>query len=453
MSLAPFLVSFFLLRYIQKGFGGVSKPPIHHKALKGFLYIGVGIIFLELAFPVEHITKWIWHIVLILVAVFMYRANYLQHARPLLIGIIPFIAVGLFDDILEVFDKRLHQAWGDFIGAAVVFSWIWLVYLWIVNNKQQKALEKERLIRHFEEEQNKIIATRKEELEVLVAERTAELTMQKEDLQRALADLSATQDQLIQREKLASLGELTAGIAHEIQNPLNFVNNFSEVSSELIEELQDEQQKDLRNLNSEKEILIMLKDNLAKIKHHGKRADAIVKGMLLHSRSSNGKVEAVDINTLTDEYLRLSYHGIRAKDKSFNALLETDFDDSIGELNVVPQDLGRVVLNLLTNAFYSVCQKRKQCPSGYEPKVWVQTRKYKDKVLIKIRDNGLGIPPKVLGKIYQPFFTTKPVGEGTGLGLSLSYEIITKSHKGHMKVDSREGEYAEFSIFLPLNLS
>ena len=423
------------------------------KSLKGLLYIGIGIVCLELALDIEHITKWIWHIVLISIAIFMYLADYLRHSRPLLIGILPFIAVRLFDDSLEVLDKNLHQAWGDYIGAAVVFSWIWLVYLWIVNNKQQKALEKERLIRHFEEEQNKIIAARKEELEVTVAERTAELTTQKEGLQRALSELSATQDQLIQREKLASLGELTAGIAHEIQNPLNFVNNFSEVSSELIEELQDEQQKDLRNLNTEKEILILLKENLAKIKHHGRRADAIVKGMLLHSRSSNGKLEAVDINALTDEYLRLSYHGIRAKDKSFNAMLETDFDDSIGEVNVLPQDLGRVILNVLSNAFYSVSKKRKQNQPGYEPKIWVQTKKVKDKVLIKIRDNGYGIPPKVLDKIYQPFFTTKPVGEGTGLGLSLSYDIITKSHGGQMKVDSREGEYAEFSILLPLNLS
>ena len=453
MSLAPFLVAFFLLRYLKKSLVSEHGISIATRPLRGFLLLGIGLLSAEIFLDAEHITRWIWHLILIGIAVFMYTTDDLKRSRSLLIGVIPFIAVSVLGDIIRVADTELYSAWRTYIETAVFFSLILLVSMWISNNKQQKVLEKERMRREFEEQQNRIIAARKNELETMVTERTAELISQKEDLEKALADLSATQHQLVQQEKLASLGELTAGIAHEIQNPLNFVNNFSEVSAELIDELKEEQQKDSRNLSNETEILEMLKENLAKIRHHGRRADAIVKGMLQHSRSSNGKIEPVDINALADEYLRLSYHGLRAKDKNFNAVMQTDFDSSIGKVNVLPQDLGRVILNLLTNAFYSVNQKRKQSENQYEPLVFVQTKRFKNKILIKIRDNGLGIPAKALDKIYQPFFTTKPAGEGTGLGLSLSYDIITKSHQGEMKVSTKEGEYAEFNIFIPLNLS
>jgi signal transduction histidine kinase len=247
---------------------------------------------------------------------------------------------------------------------------------------------------------------------------------------------------------MASLGELTAGIAHEIQNPLNFVNNFSEVNTELIEELQNE----LKSDNKEEAIAIAndIKDNEQKINQHGKRADAIVKGMLQHSRSSSGQKEPTDINKLADEYLRLSYHGLRAKDKSFNATINTDFDNSIGKINIVPQDIGRVILNLLTNAFYAVSENKKQQPEDYEPTVSVSTKKIKDKVEIKVKDNGNGIPQKVLDKIFQPFFTTKPTGQGTGLGLSLSYDII-KAHGGELNVKTKVGEESEFIINLPIS--
>jgi signal transduction histidine kinase len=244
---------------------------------------------------------------------------------------------------------------------------------------------------------------------------------------------------------MASLGELTAGIAHEIQNPLNFVNNFSEVNKELLAEMRDEIEKG--NLEGVKLIANDLIDNEEKINHHGKRADAIVKGMLQHSRSSSGIKEPTDINALTDEYLRLAYHGLRAKDKSFNATMKTDFDESIGSINIVPQDIGRVVLNLLTNAFYAVNEKKKQQPEGYEPTVSIRTKKVTGKVEIRVADNGNGIPQKVLDKIFQPFFTTKPTGQGTGLGLSLAYDII-KAHGGELKVETKEGEGSEFIIQL-----
>ncbi|MEO6611627.1 MAG: ATP-binding protein [Chitinophagaceae bacterium] len=267
-------------------------------------------------------------------------------------------------------------------------------------------------------------------------------------LESTLTNLKSTQSQLIQSEKMASLGELTAGIAHEIQNPLNFVNNFSEVNTELIDEM--EQELDKGNLEDAKALAKNIKENEQKINHHGKRADSIVKGMLQHSRNSNGQKELTDINILTDECMRLSYHGLRAKDKTFNAKTETHFDDHLPKINTVSQDIGRVILNLFTNAFYSVMQKKKQRGEGFEPVVTVTTRKTPRAVSITIRDNGNGISQTVIDKIFQPFFTTKPVGEGTGLGLSMSYEIISKGHGGELKADSREGEYAEFTIILPI---
>jgi signal transduction histidine kinase len=252
---------------------------------------------------------------------------------------------------------------------------------------------------------------------------------------------------------MASLGELTAGIAHEIQNPLNFVNNFSELSLELVAEMKEELTR-----GDPEEAMAIADDifgNLEKIHQHGKRADATVKGMLLHSRTGTGTKEPTPVNALADEYLRLSYHGLRAKDKAFNARLVTDFDEHIGEMNLIPQDMGRVFLNLFTNAFYAVNKKRsegrgEEVSGAYEPEVSVKTKKHGRHVEIRIRDNGTGIPAGIVDKIYQPFFTTKPTGEGTGLGLSLSYDIITKSFGGQLKVDTREGEFTEFIIHLPL---
>lgn len=266
-------------------------------------------------------------------------------------------------------------------------------------------------------------------------------------LDSTLSELQSTQTQLIQSEKMASLGELTAGIAHEIQNPLNFVNNFSEVNKELIEELVQE----LKSGHTEDALVIAndIKGNEEKIVFHGKRADGIVKGMLQHSRSSNGVKEPTDINAIADEYLRLAFHGLRAKDKSFNATMKTEFDTSLGKVNVIPQDLGRVILNLITNAFYVVTEKKQTAQNGYEPTVTVGTKELSDKVEIRVTDNGNGIPKSIIDKIFQPFFTTKPSGKGTGLGLSMSYEIVTKLHGGELKVETKENEGTTFKIILP----
>jgi signal transduction histidine kinase len=266
-------------------------------------------------------------------------------------------------------------------------------------------------------------------------------------LHQSMEELKAAQAQLIQSEKMASLGELTAGIAHEIQNPLNFVNNFSDVSVELISEMVDEVEKG--NTEEVKAIAKDVQQNLEKILHHGKRAGDIVKGMLQHSRTSSGQKELTDINALADEYLRLAYHGLRAKDKSFNAVLKTAYDEGIGKINIIPQDIGRVILNLITNAFYAVNERKKQLIEGYEPVVSVRTNQVAGRVEIVIKDNGTGIPQRTLDKIFQPFFTTKPTGQGTGLGLSLSYDIV-KAHGGEIKVDSAENEGTMFTIILPV---
>ncbi len=269
----------------------------------------------------------------------------------------------------------------------------------------------------------------------------------KAEIEKAYSELKATQTQLIQSEKMASLGELTAGIAHEIQNPLNFVNNFSEVNKELMIEMRDEIDKG--NMEAVKSLAGDMIDNEEKINHHGKRADAIVKGMLQHSRTSEGLKEPADLNALADEYLRLSFHGFRAREKTFNVTIKTDFDQSIGKINMVAQDIGRVLLNLYNNAFYAVSEKKKQHSENYDPLVSVSTKKLNDKIEIKVSDNGGGISPQILNKIFQPFFTTKPAGAGTGLGLSLSYDTV-RSHAGILQVESKEGEGSTFIVDLPI---
>jgi signal transduction histidine kinase len=284
---------------------------------------------------------------------------------------------------------------------------------------------------------------------LLLTSQKNEIEQQKKQVEESMERLQSTQSQLVQAEKMASLGELTAGIAHEIQNPLNFVNNFAEVNAELIDELETEANKG--NLEEVKLLAKDIKENETKINHHGKRADAIVKNMLQHSRQSSGQKEHTDINALCDEYLRLSYHGLRAKDKSFNAEFETKFDAALAPISVVPQDIGRVILNLINNAFYAVNERQKnEKDSEYKPRVTLTTKKQADQVVIEVADNGTGMPEQVKEKIFQPFFTTKPTGEGTGLGLSLSYDIVTKGHGGELRVETKEGMGTEFIIQLPI---
>lgn len=281
------------------------------------------------------------------------------------------------------------------------------------------------------------------------------LEQQKEELQTTLTKLQSTQLQLIQAEKMASLGELTAGIAHEIQNPLNFVNNFSELSGELLEELKEGPLKQLPESEQEyaTEILGDLTLNLQKINHHGKRAGSIVKGMLEHSRASTGEKGPTDLNALTDEYLKLAFHGQRAKDNEFQVELVTDFEKSLRNVEVMPQELGRVLLNLFNNAFYAVREKQKSSPPNYHPVITVSTHQNREQVEIQVKDNGIGMAENVQQKIFQPFFTTKPTGQGTGLGLSLSYDIVTKGHGGALEVQSQPGEGTLMTVRLPADVS
>ena len=289
-----------------------------------------------------------------------------------------------------------------------------------------------------------LMKEKNEELQRMVDERTIQL-------QNSLLELKATQAQLIQSEKLASLGELTAGIAHEIQNPLNFVNNFSELSVDLVKDLKDELKRPEKDETYIDELFDDLSQNQEKINHHGKRASSIVKGMLEHSRASTGVKELTDINKLADEYLRLSYHGLRAKDNTFNADYELIVHENLPKIEVIPQDMGRVLLNLINNAFYAVNEKNKQNTEGvfYKPTVTVSTQQLDNQIIIKVKDNGIGMPESVRAKVFQPFFTTKPTGQGTGLGLSLAYDIVTKGHGGTLEVISTEGVGSEFIISLP----
>ena len=318
---------------------------------------------------------------------------------------------------------------------------------------QRKKLQYHKDLQKLHEEQRQILTQQNQLLERKVQERTAELNHQKEALQQSLSELKLTQAQLIHREKMASLGELTAGIAHEIQNPLNFVNNFSEINTELLAEMRDHLSKEKLSAAGESQInnlTIDLTQNLEKIVQHGKRADSIVKGMLQHSHNSGGNREPTDMNDLCAEYLRLSYQGIRARDKSFQSAAQTHFAEGLPTVNIIQPDIGRVLLNLLNNAFYSVSEKKKRLGVGFESAVTVTTLRQDKNLIIRIHDNGLGITPKILDKIFQPFFTTKPTGQGTGLGLSLSYDIV-KNAGGELKVDTQEGEWAEFTMILPVD--
>ncbi len=441
-------IAIAVINYVRKLLDTRTRLPVWDSYLKwvwvsGFVLMTIGEV-LPPPWPI-----WYQLIIVLSIVYTVRQLNAFRPARTLLLAIAPYVLISISRDLLTHLYPEVNKAIDDYLDAANGFALIWLITFTIIARNQKKAVEKERQERELEAEQRRVIEAKKNELEYLVAERTAEITRQKEELEHALVELKTTQTQLIQSEKMASLGELTAGIAHEIQNPLNFVNNFSEVSIELIDELTEEQVKPDRDLDLEAELLTDLKQNLQKISHHGNRASSIVKGMLQHSRASSGQREPTDLNALCDEYLRLAYHGLRAKDKAFNAQFSTDLDASLGKVSMIPQDMGRVLLNLFTNAFYAVQQRQKQSPANYHPTVSVSTRCANGQAVITVQDNGTGMPESVEQKIFQPFFTTKPTGEGTGLGLSMAYDIVTKGHNGEIRVESTEGEGTKFIITLP----
>lgn len=446
-----------LFRYLQTD----NQTKTNFPKWKRYFFYGILLSLLLLIFGsiftgIRPLITWIAHISIFSLIYFSYQREELLPLKSLVNAILPIAIVNVLEDIVHLIGDDFYDNIDGLLGTAKGFAIVWLVAMFIINRRQRKALAAEQLKAAEKEKEYQRTQELKAELERQVSERTLELTEQKQSLLNTLNELKSTQTQLIQSEKMASLGELTAGIAHEIQNPLNFVNNFSEVSHELIDEMYSE--LDQGDISEAKAIAEDIKRNLEKINHHGKRADAIVKGMLLHSRNRSGIKELTNINDLADEYLRLSYHGLRAKDKKFNSDFQTNFDPDIPLLNVVPQDVGRVFLNLVNNAFYAVNERKASGEEGYEPTVNINTKKLENSVEIKVRDNGFGIPEEVLDKIFQPFFTTKPTGEGTGLGLSMSYDIITKGHGGQIKVTSKTGKglpsseaVTEFTIVLPIN--
>lgn len=444
------ILVFLLIWFVRKSMTVTSPLQKWDQLFRKALIVLVALIVLDATVIPASVSNWLGRFILLAVVYIAYTVPEFKVYRNQVIAVLPFVLMSIVNDIVDRSNSSFLKPFKIYVGVVYTCSIVWMVIMLIISNRQRVALQKEREKREEEEAQNRVIVARKAELEKMVNERTAELVNQKQELEQALHDLRDTQAQLIQSEKMASLGELTAGIAHEIQNPLNFINNFADINKELIEEMTNEIENG--NLEEMRAIAMDIKDNELKISQHGKRAEAIVKGMLLHSRVSAGSKEPTDINVLADEYLRLSYHGLRAKDKSFNATFKTDFDESIGKISVIPQDISRVLLNLFNNAFYSVNEKLKtigaESSDTFEPTVIVSTKSEKGAAEICIRDNGLGIPKRVLDKIFQPFFTTKPAGQGTGLGLSLSYEII-KSHGGKLSVQTKEGEFAEFVIRLP----
>jgi two-component system NtrC family sensor kinase len=438
------IVFFFLRKTLQSK---ILLPKIDKYLFVGF-YISIVLLITSIIFDASKgVLGWIAHLMLISLLYFSLTLNEFKPVKSIIYSILPFIIVNFLKDSTEFINTNFYTVLSNYFETGIAFSIIWFFAMFFINKKQRKDIESEQLKAIEREKDFQQSEMLKEKLEIQVAERTAELLSQKDELQIALDELKSTQSQLIQSEKMASLGELTAGIAHEIQNPLNFVNNFSEVSNELIDEMKEEFRKG--DVEEGFAIADYIKLNLDKINHHGKRADAIVKGMLQHSRSSSGVKEPTDINALADEYLRLAYHGLRAKDKSFNATLVTNYDETIGNIDIIPQDMGRVILNLITNAFYAVNEKKKQIADDYEPNVSVSTLKISNIVQISVKDNGNGIPQTALDKIFQPFFTTKPAGQGTGLGLSLAYDIV-KAHNAELIVETKEGEGSEFIIELPI---
>jgi signal transduction histidine kinase len=430
-----FLAAFLLIRRLQRSLKLSVLYPKWRNILSSASWITIVVSLAIIIYLEDAATSLIGAALLLTLLYLANKEEDFRSQRAYLLANLPLVAVGFISGVTQFVAEGFYEKYDNYFQLATLGAFVWIFGRWATSKKQAEAL--------------RISTERRAELEILVTERTAALSKQKDELEVALSDLKTMQQQLIQSEKMASLGELTAGIAHEIQNPLNFVNNFSEVSRELLSEMEEELQKG----DTQEAIAIAddIKQNLEKIHHHGKRADGIVKGMLQHSRASTGQKEPTDINALADEYLRLAYHGLRAKDKSFNTELTTNFAPDIPMANVVPQDIGRALLNLFTNAFYAIQQKQKKEGEAFKPEVAVTTRVSGRFIKIQVRDNGTGIPDAVREKIMQPFFTTKPTGEGTGLGLSLSYDIIVKGHNGKIDIISKEGEFTEFTVVIPLS--
>jgi signal transduction histidine kinase len=389
----------------------------------------------------------------VLVGAIIYLILYtpeLENQKTLAITPLPIVGVKLLSYLIKTISPSIYNTLENYLDAAGFFALIWAVTMWLNHRKQMKEIEIERIFLKEQERQLKNTAEQKSQLEILVAERTSEILKQKEELQDALDHLQSTQVQLIQQEKLASLGQLTAGIAHEIKNPLNFVNNFSELSVDFLEEIGEEMAKlsDSPEKDNIIELLEDVKSNLVKIRHHGSRADSIVRSMLMHSRGGTGTMDPTDLNALIQEYANLAFHGMRANPNPINVAIQLNLDETLPPVKLNAEDFSRVILNLVKNAFDAMRDKINAVGNNYKAAVKIQTKDLGDQILIEVEDNGPGVPDEIRDKLLMPFFTTKKGTEGTGLGLSITHDII-KSHEGKLEIESTVGEFTRFRILLP----
>jgi two-component system, NtrC family, sensor kinase len=445
------IISLFLLIYLKKSGGSQEFPAQLNRYFKyGMIAAGVLIILGISNLPPQFLYELLSFALVGAVIYLILNTPELEYQKTLAITPLPIVAVELLDYLIETISPSIYDTLENYLDAAGFFALIWAVTMWLNHRKQMKEIEIERIILKEQERQLKATAEQKSQLETLVAERTSEILKQKEELQEALDHLQSTQEQLIQQEKLASLGQLTAGIAHEIKNPLNFVNNFSELSVDFLEEIGEEMAKisDSKEKENILELLEDVKSNLVKIRHHGSRADSIVKSMLMHSRGGTGTMDPTDLNALIKEYSNLAFHGMRANPNPINVDIQLDLDESLPIIHLNAEDFSRVILNLVKNAFDAMRDKIAALGNDYKAKIQIQTKDQGDHILIKVEDNGPGVPDEIRDKLLMPFFTTKKGTEGTGLGLSITHDII-KSHDGKLTIESKVGEFTRFSILLP----
>ena len=445
------LISLFLLLYLKKNPGPQPLPGEIQKWFKwGMIAAGVLIGLGISNLPPQILYELISFVLVGGIIYLILNTPELEFQKTLAITPLPIIGVQLLKYLVKTISLNTYDNIENYLDAAGFFALIWAVTMWFNHRKQIKELEIERIISKEQERQLRATAEQKNQLEVLVAERTSEIRQQKEELQQALDHLKDTQEQLIQQEKLASLGQLTAGIAHEIKNPLNFVNNFSELSQDFIDEIEEELDKavDFTQKENIKELLEDVKSNLSKIRHHGSRADSIVKSMLMHSRGGTGTKDPTDLNALIREYANLAFHGMRANPNPINVDIQLNLDEQLPKISLNAEDFSRVILNLVKNAFDAMREKIAKAGNEYKAKVEIRTKDLGDSVLIEVEDNGPGVPDEIRDKLLMPFFTTKKGTEGTGLGLSITHDII-KSHEGTLNIESEVGVFTRFSIVLP----
>lgn len=445
------LISLFLLYYLKKSSGPQGFPEHLHRYFKYGMIAAAVLIALGVASAPPVILFQLLSFVLVGGIIYLIlNTPELQYQRTLAITPLPIVGVQLLDYLIKTLSPGIHEVIENYLDAAGFFALIWAVTMWLNHRKQMKEVEIERIISKEQERQLRSTAEQKIQLEMLVAERTSEILNQKEELQHALDHLRSTQEQLIQQEKLASLGQLTAGIAHEIKNPLNFVNNFSELSVDFLQEIGEEMPKIADSPEKENilDLLENVKSNLEKIRHHGSRADSIVKSMLMHSRGGTGSMEPTDLNALIREYSNLAFHGMRANPNPINVEIQLALDETLPKVTLNAEDFSRVILNLVKNAFDAMRDKINVSGNEYHAKIQIRTKELGDEVLIEVEDNGPGVPEQIRDKLLMPFFTTKKGTEGTGLGLSITHDII-KSHEGTLDIISEEGKFTIFRILIP----